>query len=268
MRILIAGCGYVGSALGLLLTAEGHTVFGLCRDTKALPSAIIPISVDLSTPLPPDALPPNLDAVVHAVSPDDSTDEAYKLAYADGPRNLITALEPQENLRRFIFVSSTGVYGQKGGEWVDEESPAGPETTSGKRLLEGERLVLDGPFPATVLRPGGTYGPDRTGAIERALHGAPGEEDPPRYTNRIHRDDCAGALRHHILLPDLDPIYLGVDHEPATLSTVAKWLTTRPGKAIPPEANASRNSPRARTNKRCRRATGQERLLDIGEGGI
>ncbi|MDP9455639.1 MAG: hypothetical protein M3Q60_07555 [Actinomycetota bacterium] len=91
MRILIAGCGYVGSALGLLLAADGHTVFGLRRN-PALPAAINPIRADLSTPLPPEALPPDLDAVVSTASPGGSSDEAYRTAYVDGPRNLISAL--------------------------------------------------------------------------------------------------------------------------------------------------------------------------------
>ena len=263
MGVLISGCGYVGSALGFLLTAEGHAVFGLRRDAKALPPAIHPISADLYKPLPPDALPSNLDAVVHAVSPGGSTDEAYRLAYVEGPRNLLLALEPQRDLRRFVFVSSTGVYSQGEGEWVDEESPTEPETASGRRLLEGERLALGGPYPATVLRLGGIYGPGRLGALERALHGTP-EEDPPRYANRIHRDDCAGALRHLIHLNDPDPIYLGVDHEPTTLSTIADWLAIGPGarsrETVPPGKSTAQRGARARTNKRCSNA----RLVSSG----
>ena len=65
----------------------------------------------------------------------------------DGARNLISALESQESLRRVVFASSTEVYTQKGGEWVDEKSPIEPESFSGKRLLDGERLV-----PSSFLR--------------------------------------------------------------------------------------------------------------------
>ncbi len=271
MRVLISGCGYVGSALGLLLAAEGHTIFGLRRNTKALPTAIRPTRADLSKPLPPDTLPPDLDVVVHAASPGGSTDEAYRLAYAQGPRNLFAALEPQQILRRLVFVSSTGVYAQKNGEWVDEESSTEPETTSGKRLLQGESLALGCPFPTTVLRLGGIYGPGRTGAIERALGGAP-EEDPPRYTNRIHRDDCAGVLRHLILLPDPAPVYLGVDNEPATRHTIAEWLASRLGARTgarldetaaltrSPPRGGPRDASRSRTNKRCSNA----RLIHSG----
>lgn len=261
MRVLIAGCGYVGSSLGSLLSSEGHTVFGLRRNVSALPPYIHPVRADLSAPLPPAALPPSLDVVVYAASPSGSSEEAYRDVYVEGPLNLLSALAPQRGLHRFIFVSSTGVYAQRGGEWVDEESPAEPESESGKRLLEGEALVLGSPLPATVLRLGGIYGPGRSGTIQRMLNGASGGEDPHRYINRIHRDDCAGALRHLILLEVADPIYLGVDHEPATRPTVADWLFARLGEEFTPSGrNLSRNTPRARTNKRCSNA----RLISSG----
>ena len=261
MRLLISGCGYVGTALGLLLASEDHTVFGLRRNTSVLPPEIHPIEADFSTHLPPSALPRDLDAVVHAASPGGSTDESYKTAYVDGPRNLLSVLASQSTPRRFVLVSSTGVYGQKNGEWVDEDSPTEPGSTSGRRLLEGESLVLGGPVPAVVLRLGGIYGPGRTGAIERALRKQPREVDPPRYTNRIHRDDCAGALRHLLLLQGPNPVYLGVDHEPATRRTVAEWLASRPGLSSPnvevPQLATRANTNdtlRARTNKRCSNA--------------
>ena len=76
MDIVIAGCSYVGSALRLLLAAEGRTVFGLRRNASALPPGITPVHADLATPLPSAALSPNLDAVVHTVSPNDAADEA------------------------------------------------------------------------------------------------------------------------------------------------------------------------------------------------
>jgi nucleoside-diphosphate-sugar epimerase len=255
MRVLISGCGYVGTALGLLLAGDDaghHEVFGLRRNVDALPPEIRPVRADLSRPLPPDVLPEDLDAVVLAASPGGPSDEAYETAYVGGPRRLLAALEARgDAVRRVVLVSSTGVYGQRDGEWVDEDSPAEPATASGRLLLEGERLVLGGPFPATVLRLGGIYGPGRVGGIRRALEGASDPAAPPRYTNRIHRDDCAGALRHLLLLEDPEPVYLGVDHEPADSRTVALWLADRiPPDLRPPERSGA-SMPSVRTNKRC-----------------
>ena len=269
MRVLIAGSGYIGTALGLLLAAGGHEAFGLRRDPSKLPAGIAPVAADLSEPIPSDALPPDLDAAVYAVSPSSAlgsaTDDAYHVAYVDGPRNLLAALGETESVRRLVFVSSTGVYGQTDGEWVDEGSPTEPRSTSGRRLLEGEGIVLGGPVPEpVVLRLGGIYGPGRASMIERALKNPFPQDAPPQYTNRIHRDDCAGALRHLLAIPDPKPICLGVDHEPADRRTIAEWLASRSGKDLP-DGNPSTpsNEPRdrpGRTNKRC----SNRLLLDSG----
>lgn len=251
MRVLVAGCGYVGGALASLLAAEGHEVYGLRRNPGSLPQGVHPVVADLSREILPGDLPRNLDFVFYTVSAGSPDDNAYRKAYVDGPRNLLEALSSRgDDVRRFFFTSSTGVYGQSGGEWVDENSSTEPATFSGRRLLEGERVVLDGPFPATVLRLAGIYGPGRTHSIERVIE-APGNDGPPVYTNRIHRDDCAGALRHLMSLQEPEQLYIGVDHEPAERRAVAEWLSGRSGVSL--EVGKSSNS-RSRTNKRCSNA--------------
>lgn len=249
MRVLIAGCGYAGCALGERLAAEGHTVFGLRRNPAILPPGIRPVAADLASPDSLDALPRTLDCVVHAVSPDGPSDSDYRAAYVEGFRNLIWMLASRrERLRRVIFISSTGVYAQRRGEWVDETSPTQPEGHAGRRLLEGERIALDGAFPAVVLRAGGIYGPGRAGAIRRAL-GRVSDSGSPVYTNRVHRDDLAGILRHLMLLPDPDSVYIGVDHEPAERRVVSQWLASYPG--LETRRNTEPATVRSRTNKRC-----------------
>jgi nucleoside-diphosphate-sugar epimerase len=107
-----------------------------------------------------------------------------------------------------------------------------------------------------VLRFGGIYGPSRTGLIERVRQGVAACRDgPPLYTNRIHRDDCAGALHHLMMLPAPESLYIGVDHESAEQCDVLRWLAARLG-APPPrvEAASPANTRRQRTNKRCRNA--------------
>ena len=100
---------------------------------------------DLTREIPPEDLPPGLDFIFYTTSAGGSDDKAYRKAYVDGPRNLLGALSTRgETVRRFFFTSSTGVYGQSNGEWVDESSPTEPGSFSGRRLLEGEQTVLDG----------------------------------------------------------------------------------------------------------------------------
>lgn len=245
----------------MLLASEGHEVFGLRRETGDLPREIQPVKADLSAPVPPEQLPRDLDFVFYLVSSGGPGDEAYRAAYVGGPRRLLESLAARGgHLRRFLFISSTRVYAQTNGEWVDETSPTEPDGYAGRLLLEGERLVLAGPFPATVLRLAGIYGPGRTRTIERARR-IPPENEPPVYTNRIHRDDCAGVLRHLMLLPDPRDLYIGVDHEPADRRGVAEWLAGRLGGSLGKGPNeASSGTFRGRTNKRCSNA----RLISSG----
>jgi nucleoside-diphosphate-sugar epimerase len=262
-RILIAGCGYVGSALGALLVAESATVWGLRRRPADLPPGIRRFEGDLSVPTSLRDLPVDLDYVVYAVSPGGYDDAHYRSAYVDGPRRLFEAFERQRlRPRRVFFVSSTAVYGQSDGSWVDEMSPAQPEGFAGRRVLEGERVAREGSCPVTVLRLGGIYGPRRTQLIHRVRAGsALYAAGPPRYTNRIHRDDCAGALHHLIRLPEPEDLYLGVDCEPSDEASMLRWLAGALG-ASPPRRQplGQASSPRAGSNKRCR----NDRLLASG----
>lgn len=229
-RVLIAGCGYVGQALGKCLREAGHEVWGLRRDPSSLPEAIRPIAADLGRPETLQRLPADLDYVVYATAADTSTEEAYRRAYVEGVSLLLEALRDQgQSLQRLFFVSSTAVYGQDGGEWVDETSPTEPHRFNGQILLQAERRFAEAPWPTTIVRLGGIYGPTRTRGIRGIVSGdLTLHSGRPLYSNRIHRDDCAGALAH---LLELDArgeqpadLYVGVDEDPAERNEVVRWL--------------------------------------------
>lgn len=249
-RVLIAGCGYVGTALGLKLAASGHTVWGLRRRPSELPPGIRPLQGDLLDPGLRDALP-RVDAVVYAASADARSQEAYRRAYVDGVENLVRILSARPHLpQRFIFVSSTAVYGDAAGQEVDEETPPAPENFRGERVLEGEARVLGALEGGRVLRLGGIYGPGRTRLLDRIRAGearCPGQG--PVWSNRIHRDDAAGALAHLLTRESLEHrVYLGVDDEPAPLCQVYRFLAElldAPEPVVDPEVG------RTRSNKRC-----------------
>lgn len=266
MRVLVSGCGYVGGALGGLLVRDGHEVFGLRRSPREMPPGVRPVAADFTDAGSlRRALPEGLDYVFHTASPGVSgastageREDAYRDAYVLGPSNLISALRFRgESPRRLLLTSSTGVYGQSGGEWVDETSPAEP-TGSGRWILQGEETVLGAPFPAVALRLAGIYGPGRTGALDRARRYLlpEGPDEHPAYTNRIHRDDCAGALRHLMLLDRPGPLYIGADHEPATPAEIAAWLAENHPEDRRGEAAGSGGGTGSRglTNKRCSNA--------------
>lgn len=249
LNILIAGCGDVGIALGLMLVKDGHRVFGLRRNVSALPSALEPLAADLTDRATLASLPA-VEFVYYTAAADGRDETAYERAYVSGVENVLKSLKDGNgSVRRIIFVSSTGVYGQENGEWVDESSPTKPARFSGKKLLTGERLCLDGPYPATVVRFGGIYGPGRNRLIQQVRDGATCVEQPPRYTNRIHRDDCAGVLRHLLHLEAPEPTYIGVDCDPASQCTVMDWLAKRMN-APAPRRETARG--KVSQGKRCR----------------
>jgi len=258
-RILIAGCGYVGSELARRLADHGHTVWGLRRSVDALPPGVRPFAADLSDPTSLTALPAHLDVVVYAASAHGFSDEAYQAAYVEGCQHLILALEQQAHKpRHTFFVSSTGVYGQTDGSDVDETTEPMPNGFSGRRMLEGETLWHQSPWPATALRLAGIYGPGRTRFLESVRAGTAKLPDAPRWTNRIHRDDCAGILHHLIELSRsqaIDPVYIGVDDAPTPLGDVIRWLAAELNAPTPQRAESSGGSRRRPvTNKRCRNA--------------
>jgi len=261
-RILIAGCGAVGTLLGSLLGADGHVVWGLRRSAGVLPPSLQPLRADLADPETLGSLPEGIDYVFYTAAAGRFDEAAYQAAYVDGVSNLIGALQAQgQRPVRLFFTSSTGVYGQTQGEWVDEESPTEPPGFSGRCLLRGERLLHDGPFPATVVRLAGLYGPEPGRLVEIVREGrAICPSGPPRYTNRIHRDDAAAALRHLMALPAPPALCIGVDHEPAELATVYRWLAARLGRPEPPTGGPEEGRRAQAGNKRCR----NQRLLATG----
>lgn len=116
-KVLIAGCGYVGSVLAGRLMADGDEVWGMRRHVAALPAGVRPIEADLASEAPLPALPAELDAVVYALAADGFTEDAYRIAYVDGLRRLLDAMRKQGGRpRRLIYVSSTGVFAQQDGE--------------------------------------------------------------------------------------------------------------------------------------------------------
>ena len=258
-RTLIAGCGYVGSALAQRLLARGQRVWGLRRSAAPLPEGVTCIRADLADAGSLPELPPDLDCVVYAAGPGGREDADYRRAYPEGLGGLLTALEAQgQRPRRTFFVSSTSVYAQDRGERVDESSPAEPRRFNGRRLLEAEALLRASRFAGTVVRFAGIYGPGRTRLLESVRGGqAPAAEGPPRYTNRIHRDDCAGMLDHLIGLAHAEPLYLGVDCEPVAEDRLRAWLAGALRVPAPPPGRADVDGFRG---KRCDNA----RLLACG----
>jgi nucleoside-diphosphate-sugar epimerase len=252
-KCLIVGCGDIGVALAKILLAEGCEVWGLRRDCTDLPDCIHGIAADVSRI---DTLEPlrslSFDFVLVTLTPGAFNDSAYQQVYVKGLRNLLAVLNP-EKLQRLFYVSSTSVYHQCDGDWVDEDSLVRPSSFSGRRLLEAEALLTSSGLATTVIRFAGIYGPGRNRLIEQVSNGQGCPESPPLYTNRIHRDDCVGFLAHLLRLQwqgqALQTCYIGVDNEPVTMWELKQWLAQQLGIAT---GQLLQESPTRRNSKRCR----------------
>lgn len=254
--VLIAGCGDVGSRLARLLLASGWRVQGLRRRVAALPPGVLPLAADLHcAKVPaqwPEAAP---DYLVYCATPDGSGEAAYRASYVEGLRHVLGWLAARgQRPRRVLFVSSTAVYGQQAGEWVDEDSPCTAQTYNGRILLEAEALVQGCGLPATVVRLAGIYGPGRTWLLDQVRAGYRPATHPALYGNRIHADDAAGLLAFLLQQQEaglaLADCYLGVDDQPAPLAEVVDWLRVRLGVTQVGEVSA----PRRAGSKRCSNA--------------
>ena len=247
-QVVIAGCGYVGNALAERLLGEGHEVFGIRRDTSKLAPGVVGLAGDLAVPrsLPP--APPRVEYAVFAVGADESSEKAYRKAYVDGLAGFLEWLADEgQRPKRIVMTSSTSVYGQRRGEPIDEDSPTHPTHFRGETLLTSERLLGASGLSSVVVRLGGIYGPGRTSLIERARAGELTLRATEHFTNRIHRDDAAGLIRHLLFHEAPAPLYLGVDSESAEEGTVYRWLAEAVGGAAPTppgRGSAARKAPR------------------------
>ncbi|WP_251975889.1 SDR family oxidoreductase [Salinicola avicenniae] len=259
---LILGCGDIGTRLGRQLVEAGHRVIGARRNVAALEgTGIEAVALDVNDDAALAELP-DVDIIVYAVTADRFEESAYEAAYPQGLQAVIKAFETRDRVpERVFFVSSTSVYGQQGGETVDETSPTEPNGFSGTLMLQAEQTLLAHELPGTVVRFSGIYGPGRDRLIRQVGEGRIAAATPPMYSNRIHRDDCAGVLAHLIQRvlngEPIDAVYLASDCESAPLHEVMQWIAGR----IKVEPSDVIQSPlRRRSSKRCHNA----RLLASG----
>ena len=134
---------------------------------------------------------PAVDTVLYAVGFDRAAGATMRTVYVDGLAQVLDQLPPPA---RFIYVSSSSVYGQTDGGWVDEDSSTQPEEESGKIVLGGEQ-ILHAKLPgAIVLRFSGIYGPGRLLRRATIEKGEPIVGDADKWLNLIHVDDGARAI--------------------------------------------------------------------------
>jgi nucleoside-diphosphate-sugar epimerase len=222
---LIIGCGYLGERVGLLLSQKGEAVFGTVRSQeRAQAIARLGIEPVIADVLKPDLLGalPAAERIFYSVGFDRAAGSTMRAVYVDGLNNVLVQLYGVGIVERFVQASSTSVYGQSGGEWVNEQSPAQPVSESGRLVLEAEEHVRDwarrrgGPHVAIALRFAGLYGPGRVVRLGLVKSGEPIPGDPDKLLNMIHIDDAAQAAVRALEMGLAEPLYLACDDRPAT----------------------------------------------------
>jgi nucleoside-diphosphate-sugar epimerase len=260
MRVLILGCGYIGLPLGAALARQGHEVFGVRRTTAAAAeiqqAGLKPLTADVTDLASLRRMPGPFDWVVNTVSAGQGGADEYRRAYWEGNRHLIEWMG-EHTPKRFVYTSSTGVYGQTNGESVKEDSPIEPPTETGRILWETEQLLQEAArlrkTPAVILRVAGIYGPHRGHWFQQYLKNqAKIEGKGDRLMNMIHRDDVVGVIISALKSGRIGEVYNTVDDEPVTQLRFFRWLAETLGKWLPPFDPAAEQGERKRgwTNKR------------------
>jgi len=227
-RILLAGCGRVGTRLGERLTETGREVLALRRNTAGLPTAFTALAGDLRRPVQGEL--PEADAMVITLPPGTPAEPGQEDDYLTSIRNLAAALPAVP--RRVVFVSSTRVFeGRTEARALTEDDEPAPVTPRGRTLRDGEILARE-LFGAHVIRPAGIYGPGREMLIRKVIEGAPVQY--AKRTNRIHETDLVRALEAVLLTEDPPRMLHAVDQAPASLGQVVTYIAGQLGLPAPP----------------------------------
>jgi len=233
-KVLIIGCGDLGSEVAKQLAQSGIEVVGVKRSKPPVADEAITmriINADVTRPETLSVLN-NIapEVVFYCVAADGQSDAEYKAAYVDGLRNVLATQKNNVNLKHVFFVSSTRVYGQETDALLDEAVPAFPADFGGERLLEAEMLLQDLPCTSTALRLSGIYGPGRLRMINLAKSPASWPKQNV-WSNRIHRDDAAAFavfLIKQVLAGDkVNNCYIVTDSKPSTQYEVLAWLANQ-----------------------------------------
>ena len=231
--VLIVGCGDVGIRTGRLLTSQGWSVTGVRRDPAKLPAEFAGHSANYTQPGSLDfmaALRP--DFVLATFNPADRTTTGYRAGFRLAMDNVLTGLG-QHRPRHILMASSTRVYAEANGGWVDESSALATDDPWALEIIAAEQRLLHCGLSASVVRFAGIYGVPGGRLLSRIRRGELCPPAPVSYTNRIHRDDCAGFLAHLLSLAQADepqlPVYIGVDDLPAPRYEVESWLAREMG---------------------------------------
>ncbi len=243
-RLVIFGCGYVGSAVAQTALSAGARVEALTRNPEkaaALRAAGLSkvVVADLATADWHAQLEGGPDFVVNTVS--SGGPENYRRSYVDGMQSILAwATAAKFPVGTVLYTSSTAVYPQGGGVSVDETADAPGATPNGAIIRESELLLANAPTRACVrwfiLRLAGIYGPGRHHLLDQLREGATALNGAGTHRlNLAHRDDIVAAILACLSAPTSvgHEIFNVADTAPALRSEVVAWLAGQLGRPVP-----------------------------------
>jgi nucleoside-diphosphate-sugar epimerase len=227
-KILCAGCGDIGGEVAKRLAETGHQVTGLKRHPPLCTNNVNYIAADISLKASLQNLSSDFDFVFFILSPNGRTVENYRAVYETGLDNLLQHFANSNQSPRWFFTSSTSVYAQSQGEWVDENSLAEPDNLNSQFIRTAERKIIAANPENIVVRFSGIYGEGRDYLLRQAQQVPAIQKNPPYFTNRIHRQDCVEVLlfllQQQLNGKILEQCYLVSDDEPVPMWEVMTWL--------------------------------------------
>ncbi|MEZ6102700.1 MAG: NAD-dependent epimerase/dehydratase family protein [Pirellulaceae bacterium] len=194
---LIFGCGYLGKRVGLRWIDAGHEVHTVTRRqekaTELTRHGFIAHVADIRRPESLVGLP-TADTVLFAVGYDRTSGESMYSVYVEGLANVLNTVDSPKS--RWIYVSSTGVFGESHADWIDETTIPHPQREGGRVCLMAEQTLQKSRFAdrAVVLRMAGLYGPGRIPRRREMETGQSIATNPGSYLNLIHIDDAAAVV--------------------------------------------------------------------------
>jgi nucleoside-diphosphate-sugar epimerase len=261
-KVLIVGCGSIGYQLAELLAKAGHDVTGLKRNPPTASNENVKfVCADISIPQDLKVLDTDFEHIFFIVSADSRNENSYRDIYEIGIDNLLNKFAHAGSQAPWIFVSSTSVYGQNQGEWVDEDSETKPKKSTSLKIVQAEQKLMAINSANVVVRFSGIYGPGREYLLRMAKQAPSIQQNPPAFTNRIHQRDCVGVLQflfeQRLAGINLKQCYVASDDDPAPLWDVISWLAVQM-QSDPPIAQIAGHD--SDMNKRCR----NDRLKKLG----
>ena len=265
-KLLIIGCGDLGRRLADALSDSHIATTGVRRHPPPSSGALQYRALDATDEQAmTELVAEGFEYIVLTLTPAARSEAGYRLGYVQPCQTLVRALATaNQRPRRVLFVSSTAVYGENAGGWVDETTAPDPTRYNGEQVLAAENVLRHAGLPLSVLRLSGIYGPGRSRLIDNVREGRAAPK--PSWTNRIHADDAAGFMAHLLLSANVpQPLYLVSDSEPASYAEVVTYLAECLGMSLPGAVPADGMNKRIDNRRLC--ASGyQLRYRDYREG--